>query len=154
MRVNIKEKTKYNDEGKPSAIFYSVMDRGKKVGHASVHFNYEPEAYDWITIPRNTAIFGAIEIQGNYRGRGYGTQIVKRSEMIAKQLGMKRMLVSNVDNPDYFVKKAGFYYTGQQRIFVKNLDGKPVTAKQRKQTKEYMRIFSKVNKLPKEVKYV
>lgn len=116
----------------------------KEIGHASVHFYKEPKSYPsiGITIPANTAIYGETEVDKVYRGKGYGTEMLKLAEQKSTEEQMERIWVPSVDNPHFFVKN-GFYYTGKQRIFEKDLAGKPLTHSQRRRTEKYISIFKK-----------
>lgn len=87
-----------------------------------------------------SASLGTIEVKKAFRGKGYGTKLLKAVEEDAKKLGVKRLEVPAVDNHTYFIKQ-GYYYTGKGRVFEKDLTDKPLTSKQKQQTDKYVEVF-------------
>ena len=123
------------------------MSANKEVGHGSVEFFYKTKSYPaiGIIIPPKTAIYGATEIDKPYRNKGYGSEMLRLAEQEARKKGMKQMQIPNVDNPHFFTKH-GYSYTGNQRIFEKDLTGKSQTALQKNRTEKYITPFKKYSK--------
>ena len=139
-----KTEVRCNIEDSNSSNRISCKIDNKEIGYANVHFCKQSKSYlsIGITIPANTTIFGPIEVDKAYRNKGFGTEMLELAEQKSRKEGMKRIQVPSVDNPHFFAKH-GFYYTGKQRIFEKNLTGKQLTHLQKERTNKYISIFKK-----------
>jgi len=123
----------------------SCNHNNKEIGYANVYFYTKSKSYPTIGIivPAKTAVYGPTEVREAYRNKGYGTKMLKLEEQKSLERGMKRMQVPSVDNPHFFIKH-GFYYTGRQRIFEKDLMRKTLTSSQKKKTDEYISIYKNI----------
>lgn len=97
--------------------------KGKKVGGTRVYFYEKVKRYPDFFIPAKTAILGAIDVVKDFRNKGLGGQMLFLAESQAKGHGMNKLQVPSVENAHFFIEH-GYYYTGDNRIFEKDLTGK------------------------------
>lgn len=140
-KIHIKSEDTKDPTGKTRTSI-ELKYRGQNVGHASVTYFENKTDYPAIgvTIPAKTAAYGETTIAKDFRGKGYGTQMLNLAEEEAQKRGMKRMRVGNVDNAHFFAAR-GYYYTGIQRIFEKDLTGKAPSEIDKKRTETYLNLF-------------
>lgn len=100
-----------------------ASQKGKKVGKTRVHFYEKAKRYPGFSILAKTAILGAIDVDKDFRNKGLGGQMLFLAESQAKGHGMNKLQVPSVENAHFFIEN-GYYYTGDNRIFEKDLTGK------------------------------
>ena len=106
---------------------YYMYKNGEQIGVASVKYKTEKHklSYDYgkrtyeTDIPEKSVLLPYIDIQEEYRGKGYGSQLTKQIEEDARKYGMKHLYPTVVSNPKYFSKHK--YSHVKHNIFKKEL---------------------------------